>query len=290
MRTVDGYRLTRAGLDDTSPEAHRVMAGIWRRMPVFKKAASISQMFETARRNFRSSLRRTQPSLSDEELQQRWLSEHCPDLPERRIAMAALSLQPDELNTLRTVVSALSQLGIRYAIGGSIASSLLGISRTTVDGDVCVEAFAGKEKQLVAAFDGLPDYYVSLPAVQEAVRSRRSFNIINSASGFKVDLFVQTSRPFEAGLLDRARSERLREDDADPVKLVSPEDCVLLKLEWYKKGSGLSDRQWQDVLGVLRVQQPDIDLEYMRRWAAELKVADLLDEALRDADLTTGES
>jgi hypothetical protein len=199
--------------------------------------------------------------------------------------MAGLMLKPDELDTLRTVVDALTRLEIRYAIGGSVASSLLGISRTTVDGDLCVEAFPGKEKQLVAAFDAFPDYYLSLTAIQEAVRSRRSFNIINSASGFKVDLFVQKSRPFETGILDRACSEFLREDDAAPVKLVSPEDCVLLKLEWYKKGSGLSDRQWQDILGVLRVRQPDIDIDYMRHWANELKVADLLEEALQDVDL-----
>ncbi len=287
MKTVDGYRLTRAGLDDTSPEAHRVLADVWRRMPTWRKAATLARMFATAREHFAIGMRRQIAGLSDADVHRLWLARYCPELPGKVASMARLSLKPDELDTLQTVIAALRAAEIRYAIGGSIASSLLGISRTTADGDLCVEPFAGKEQRFLDQFTDKPDYYVSRTAVDEAVRLRRSFNVINTSTGFKVDLFVQTRRPFDACLLDRSRPDRLREDSVESVQVVSPEDCVLLKLEWYRKGSGLSDRQWQDILGVLRVKGQEIDLAYLRHWANELNVADLLEEALCDADLVS---
>ncbi len=63
----------------------------------------------------------------------------------------------------------------------------------------------------------------------------------------------------------------------------SPEDVILTKLEWYKMGAGASDRQWGDILGVLKVQRQHVDLEYLRHWAAEINVAGLLTRALQEA-------
>lgn len=63
----------------------------------------------------------------------------------------------------------------------------------------------------------------------------------------------------------------------------SPEDVILTKLEWYKMGGGVSERQWGDILGVLKVQRQKVDLEYLRHWATEIGVADLLTHALKEA-------
>jgi hypothetical protein len=65
--------------------------------------------------------------------------------------------------------------------------------------------------------------------------------------------------------------------------VASAEDTVLTKLEWYRMGSEVSERQWRDVLGVLKVQAERLDLAYLRRWAAALGVADLLEQALSQA-------
>jgi len=65
--------------------------------------------------------------------------------------------------------------------------------------------------------------------------------------------------------------------------MASAEDTVLSKLEWYRLREGVSDRQWQDVLGVLKVQGERLDLAYLRQWAAELGVAELLEKAIAEA-------
>ena len=62
----------------------------------------------------------------------------------------------------------------------------------------------------------------------------------------------------------------------------SPEDTVLAKLEWFRLGGETSERQWWDVVGILRVTE-GADHAYLRRWAAALSVADLLERALADA-------
>jgi hypothetical protein len=60
----------------------------------------------------------------------------------------------------------------------------------------------------------------------------------------------------------------------------SPEDILLQKLRWFRLGGERSDRQWRDVLGLVQVQGPRLAVEYLRRWAEQLLVADLLEKAL----------
>src|SRR5581483_3627027 len=105
-----------------------------------------------------------------------------------------------------------------YALGGSMASSFHGVARFTQDADVTVEPFAGKEPQLVAAFG--PDYYVSLPAVRQAVADRSSFNVINTREGFKIDIFVRKDQPFEQKALERRVSQPLPDRPDQPVPLL----------------------------------------------------------------------
>lgn len=101
----------------------------------------------------------------------------------------------------------------------------------------------------------------------------------------KIDVFILKSRPFDQEAFRRTRQEKLTEDSS-PISIVSAEDVILNKLEWYRMGGEVSDRQWGDVLGVLKVQGTNIDLPYLRRWAAALNVADLLEQALDDAGLS----
>jgi hypothetical protein len=187
----------------------------------------------------------------------------------------------ENLQVIQEVTEALTAAGIPYALGGSMASSLLGEPRYTQDADVTVEPFAGSEAALVARFG--PGYYVSLPAVQEAVRQRSSFNIIHTHTGFKIDVFVRKDRPFEQSVITRRRSLPVAGRPGQEITVVSPEDIILLKLEWYRLGGETSDRQWRDVLGVLHVQAGRLDEAYLDRWAADLKVGDLLARARQES-------
>jgi hypothetical protein len=128
------------------------------------------------------------------------------------------------------------------------------------------------------------DYYVSAAMIAEAVARKSCFNVIHLATSFKVDVFVPKDRRYDRVALERSRKDVL--DLADPSTeffLASPEDTVLSKLEWFRLGEGVSERQWHDVIGVLRVQGDLLDRTYLSHWAADLGVADLLEQAWREA-------
>ncbi|CAN5905269.1 hypothetical protein BH23PLA1_BH23PLA1_25260 [soil metagenome] len=186
---------------------------------------------------------------------------------------------------VREVVAAFQALGIDHALGGSMASSIHGIARYTADADLTVEPFPGKENALVSRFG--PDYYLSPEAIRTAVQERSSFNIIHIAIGFKVDVFVKKKRPFDVSLMGRRLQGAVPDPEGSgpPIDLVAAEDIILLKLEWYRLGNETSDRQWSDILGVLRVQGDRLDNAYLDHWAAELNVADLLGRVRGEARL-----
>ena len=182
------------------------------------------------------------------------------------------------LGVLRDVVGAFEGLGIAYAVGGSWASSLYGEPRLTLDADVSVEPFPGHERALAGCFGD--EYYVSVEAITEAVRNRSTFNIIHSPSAFKVDIFVVKDEGFEQSLMARrSPATGLETTTERPLVWVSAEDIILLKLRWYRLGNEVSERQWLDVLGVVRTQAEGLDTAYLDHWAGELGVRDLWDRA-----------
>src|SRR5262249_28163548 len=100
---------------------------------------------------------------------------------------------------------------------------------------------------------------------------------------------VPENRAFDQQELERARLRPLGpEIGARQFFVKSPEDLVLRKLEWYRAGGHSSQHQWDDVLGVLKVQRADLDREYLAHWAGELGLTDLLDRALAKVDDWSG--
>lgn len=188
----------------------------------------------------------------------------------------------DLLAALTPVIDALDALGVPYYVGGSVASSAHGVPRASIDADVVADLDSKRVEELVARLRD--SYYVDLDRAHAAVAARRSFNVIHLASMFKVDVFVAKARPFDREALRRAVPETL--DDAPGARrfrVASPEDTVLAKLEWFRAGGEVSDRQWSDIVGVLKVVGTELDHDYLRRWAAELAVGDLLARAGAEA-------
>jgi hypothetical protein len=189
---------------------------------------------------------------------------------------------PEILAALAPVSEALEILGIGYYVGGSVASSAHGLPRASLDVDLLAEL----RPEHVAPFCGRlgEAYYLDADRIRDAVTRQRSFNIIHLATMLKVDVFVSTGRPFDREAISRTRAEVFGEgEQARAFALASPEDTVLVKLEWYRKGGEVSERQWTDVLGILRVLGARLDDTYLDRWAEVLAVSDLLEKARRAA-------
>lgn len=187
----------------------------------------------------------------------------------------------EEMAALMAVVEVLNALGVAYALGGSFASSLHGIMRATMDADLVADLRPGHAGPLAQALAGT--FYADVDAICEAIGAHGSFNVIHLETLFKVDVFVAGPRPFDRAQLARSRMHVLSKDPEYKIRLLSAEDTLLAKLEWYRRGGEISDRQWRDVLGILKVQGDRLDGEYLRQMAAELKVADLLDQARQEA-------
>jgi hypothetical protein len=195
---------------------------------------------------------------------------------------------PDPIATLLRVIQGLEQLGIPYCVGGSLASSFYGTPRATNDVDVVVALGVEQIASLVALLEDA--FMIDPQAASAAVASKRSFNIIDFATLDKVDLFVATDQPWSRQQLQRRRLVRLSpEPDSPPVFVASPEDVMLSKLVWYRRGGETSDRQWLDIRSVLSVQADRLDWDYLRRWANELGVADLLTRATVQESVEMGE-
>ncbi|MBN1868108.1 hypothetical protein JW916_12555 [Candidatus Sumerlaeota bacterium] len=188
---------------------------------------------------------------------------------------------PDMFPAILPVIEAFEELGIGYHIGGSVASSFHGLPRSTLDVDLVADLLPEHVAPLVQRLANA--FYVSEDMVRDAVKRRSSFNLLHLDTMVKVDVFSLGSTPFDRSAFARAQEGILEsEGGTRSLRFASAEDTVLHKLVWYKSGGQVSERQWSDVLGVLRVQATALDREYMSHWASELKVSDLLQRALTD--------
>jgi len=183
---------------------------------------------------------------------------------------------------IERLADVLDSLGIRYAIGGSVASALYGTVRFTRDADINVEPFSRVADKLHERLQN--EFYISREAMEEALRAHGSFNVIHFETAFKIDLFIQGPREFEGRLLERRHMLRLSDESTRDVSVVSPEDIILLKLDWFRQTAGTSQRHWDDVLGVLAVQGESLDFQYLTRSARELGLEELLDRARAEAE------
>jgi hypothetical protein len=150
-----------------------------------------------------------------------------------------------------------------------------GAARSTLDVDVAAELDDAAALSLIGSLKD--DYYISREAVLDAVRRRSCFNLIHLATSFKVDVFVSQGREFDRCVQDRAVREMIGDADVLSAPVATAEDIILLKLEWYRLGNETSERQWNDLTTVAKLQAGRIDRQYLLRWADKLGVTDLLE-------------
>lgn len=179
----------------------------------------------------------------------------------------------------RRIFEAMETVGIPYMLTGSFASSYHGTPRATQDIDLVIAPQRRQLSQLSKVLCA-PEYYMDEAAAFEAYEQEGQFNIVDLATGWKVDLIMRRSRPFSRTEFDR---RAVVEFEGIRVPIATAEDVLLAKLEWAKMGE--SSRQIEDAAGILRIRTADLDLSYLRYWVGELEVEPQWAAARRMADI-----
>ncbi len=190
-----------------------------------------------------------------------------------------MSSSPDLLTVAIAVASALERCGVRYSIGGSLASTFTGEPRSTLDVDILVELPASNIDEFVGALGG--EFFADADAIRRAVRDGSSVNIFHNPTSIKVDLFIAGDSVLDRSQLARRSRVRLSAGD---IFVHSAEDILLQKLHWYRLGGEVSDRQWRDIVGIIAVQGERLDRTFLLSTAQATGLDTLLERALGDAE------
>lgn len=187
----------------------------------------------------------------------------------------------DTLRAALVAAAELERLGVRWFLGGSLASSIHGVPRATFDADLMADLRPRHVRPLLGGLG--EEWYADETAIREAIERCSSFNLIHLDTAMKVDVYIPRPRAFDSGEFTRSRIINLGDDAPVAARVCCAEDIVCAKLEWYRLGGEDSERQWGDILGVLRLSGATLDQELLRGNAGELGVSDLLERAQREA-------
>jgi len=164
----------------------------------------------------------------------------------------------------RRIIQALGRAGIPYMLTGSFASSYHGVPRATQDIDLVIAASAAQVRNLVNLLPAT-EYYVNEEAALDALARESQFNVIDFATGWKIDLIIRKSRAFSRAEFDRRSAVDLFGLE---LFIVSAEDVLLAKLEWAKAGQSV--RQLEDCANLIRVRWGELERSYIENWVAQL--------------------
>jgi hypothetical protein len=167
---------------------------------------------------------------------------------------------------INDLVSIFTSHNIKYAIGGSISSSLNGIFRSTNDIDVVIENILDQNPTALEALSN--KFIVDSETLLLNHKKNRAYNIFHQETALKIDLFPAYT-DFHMTQLERAIPVKLP-SATNAFNITSPEDIILAKLIWINKSP--SDRQLTDIKGVINANIDSLDMEYLNKWAKELFV------------------
>ena len=180
------------------------------------------------------------------------------------------------------LLEVLDRMEIPYHVTGSVASSAHGVPRTTLDIDLVVDL---KPEQIEAfASDLEQEFYADAAMIREAFARGRAANLVHLETAWKFDLFPLQGDAYSRTAFGRRSFREVRPDGREAMKcaVATAEDTMLRKLEWYRAGGETSERQWNDLRGVCDSARQQLDIAYLRKWACELKVEDLLENLLAE--------
>ena len=187
----------------------------------------------------------------------------------------------DPIGIALDVAAAIESAGGTYFVGGSVASSLHGDPRSTNGIDIVVSVPLGQVDTFVAALG--TEFELDGDMLRDALRQARCANGFYLPVLTKIDLVCRGTTPFDEAEFARRAAVAVG-SEGERLVVKSPEDSILRKLLWYRDGGEVSDKQWRDIVAILRVNPGTLDRQYLDEWAARLRCADLLSRARSAAD------
>jgi hypothetical protein len=191
---------------------------------------------------------------------------------------------PDFLLAINPLITIFNKQSIAYYISGSVASSIYGIARSTMDIDIIADLKVNHVSSMIKSLE--KEYYIDEDMIKDAITRQSSFNLIHLKTMIKIDVFIHKFEEYSEQVLLRKRKDKIDINKESPqLFFSSPEDIIINKLLWYESGSRVSERQWLDVLGVIKIQSKNLDFEYLLKWADKLHILELLKTALLDSGI-----
>ncbi|MEO8954108.1 MAG: hypothetical protein ABI396_14930 [Ktedonobacteraceae bacterium] len=284
---------------DTSPEAERVQIELIRKAPITKRVALMAELSQFLIEAHKQGIRQTHPNANEKEVglifvannYSQTLADKLKVYPPATRKATVTSHTNHLFDALTPIVAALELLGVAYYLSGAFASAFYGTLSTAIEAAPAetLQFVANLQLEHIQPFSALlaNSYYINSDAVRHAIQRKGLFNLIHLETILPINISIPKARLFDQEELRRVQLQPLMKE-ARPFYIASPEGTIFNKLEWYKMGGGVSDRQWNDILGVLKVQGTNLDMLYLHRWAIALEVVNLLQTALVDAGLAEG--
>lgn len=271
--------------EDTSPEMEARLVALWRMRTSTQKLDNMMSLRRMAKQLMLGNIRSLYPAADEVEISRQLLA-RCfgGELAGKIFAKGKIAIKQEagmlsEMQILALVANHLDALKIPYYVGGGIASINYGEPRLTNDADVAVRLRPLHIPEFVKVLEN--DFVVSAEAMQNALVLRYTFNIIHIETAFKMD-FYPIADDDAMSIAAFARRE-LIDIGTGKVWMASAEDVVLAKLRWFRKGGEVSEKQWRDVLGILKVQGEKLDMEYLALQSKQFEFADLFERAQGEA-------
>ena len=270
---------------DTNPKIDKFIMQAFRQMPAWKKAHLTKEATKGIQQWAIIGIRNQYPNATPDEIRfqlaVRWLGEEIAN----RLYKNSLGkiVDAESIRLALKVAEIFDALAVNYLIGGSVASSILGEPRATLDVDIVADLQISHVQPLIALMTG--EFYIDEMMLTEAINRKSSFNVIHLDTMQKVDIFILSEQPLAQLEMQRRQQLVITQNPERSAWVASAEDIILQKLIWYRLGNQVSDRQWRDVLGVMKVQAEQLDFNYLRDWAERLNLSNLMEQALREAGL-----
>jgi hypothetical protein len=264
-------------LTDTDPRAQAFLTNRLREISPAEKLKQTFEMSHFVWQQAKQALLKRASTKSPQEQNRLFAEIFYPELTEHFAKQKDATMNTENkqeiLEALSPFLKTLEKLGLEYQVVGSVASSAYGAARSTRDIDMVCALDASKVGELVS--DLKDRYYIDGDSIHEAIKTSSSFNLIHLGTMFKLDVFVLKNTPYDKESFSRKRVEPLDTEGTLKIFLSSPEDVIIAKLNWYRLGGEISERQWQDISTVFQVQGTSLDQGYIAKWCKELGLLDL---------------